>query len=228
MGLKVVFAQPTYQPIAPRVHIAQLNAVMYAANKGTEWVAIPDIPEVKLATIDNVRNLIVRNSIKLAEELHVDGLVWLDSDIKTKPDGLYRLLDNAAQGHDFVTGMYRHKTANGEPIVGIIDPKQRNGIGSVMWLQEWDANTVYPVDACGFGCVYTSLRMLRLMGDPWFSFGDWSEDFTFCIKAKQAGFQLYCDTAITCIHVGEPQEWTIEEFQERRAKTARRDAAPAA
>jgi hypothetical protein len=48
-------------------------------------------------------------------------------------------------------------------------------------------HVVAPVDGCGFGCVLTSLALVRALPAPWFAFEHFSEDFDFCLKAKAAG-----------------------------------------
>jgi hypothetical protein len=221
--MSVILASPTYQAVAPVCRDGMIVSAMYAANRGVKWHSLADIHS-KQTTIDDVRNRIVRAAIKVAETDDVQGIAWIDSDISPKPDGLYRLIES---GKDFITGIYTHRSSTGEPVVGFLDPRANGGKGAVAWMQEWPANTIAPVDCCGFGIVYTSMRMLRLMSDPWFSFGDLSEDFTFCVRAKAAGFQLYVDTAVTCAHVGDPHEFTVEAYQARyRAK--QKDAARSA
>ena len=212
--MRLALACPTYGCVQARAAQGLRLAIMTASNRGITWAGDYDITGAKLSTIDSVRNRMVRTAIKAAEMDPLDGILWCDSDIRPPADGIARLVSH---GFDFVTGMYRHKVADGSPLVGILVEELRQGKGAISWMEEWPENTVAPVDACGFGFVYTSMNMLRMMGDPWFAFGDWSEDFTFCLKAKAAGYQLYVDTGVWCSHLGEPHEWTIEEYQQRRA-----------
>jgi hypothetical protein len=40
------------------------------------------------------------------------------------------------------------------------------------------------------------------MKRPWFKFGEFSEDYTFCLKAKEIGYKIKVDTSVIVKHVG--------------------------
>jgi hypothetical protein len=86
---------------------------------------------------------------------------------------------------------------------------------------------------CGFGFVYTSLRMLRWIGmskefDPktgWFpdrrDTGGFGEDLTFCWLAKEAGFQLWVDSGCIVEHEGNVQYIGEADFKREQEKWIR-------
>ena len=62
----------------------------------------------------------------------------------------------------------------------------------------------------------TSTTLLRALTPPWFTFEKYSEDFDFCLRAKAAGFQLYTDTSVRCVHLGDRQRIRYETFEAYR------------
>jgi hypothetical protein len=221
-GMKIALAAPTYGPPPQRAAQSLRTACMVASNHGTTWTGDFDLTDVKQSTIDSVRNRIVREVLASQDRDGTEAIIWIDADIRLQTDAIRRLADHLSDGKDFVTGLYRHKGVDGSPLVGIVDESMRGGKGAVVWMTEWLPETLAPVDACGFGCVLTSTKLLRALGPNPFTFGDFSEDFEFCLKAKRAGFQLYVDTAIKCGHVGE-REWTVEEYEAAWARGDHRD-----
>lgn len=53
------------------------------------------------------------------------------------------------------------------------------------------------------GCAGMLIRreVLAAVEQPWFEYGDRSEDIIFCEKAKAAGFQIYCDLSQRLGHI---------------------------
>ena len=141
------------------------------------------------------------------------------------PTGIKRLL---SYEKDFVTGIVFQKFGDLNPLVAVW-----KGCG-FSWWREFPENVLAPADGCGFGCVYTSTKMLRAIQalpdfkkDGWFNqfpanhFGKqavdpdmaMSEDFSFCMRAKQAGFQLYADTGLLCSHMIGPKFSTLATYK---------------
>ena len=150
-----------------------------------------------------------RNLLSLyAIENGYDNVLWLDSDMLFPPDTLQRLESNNV---DMVTGLYvrRH-----EPVVPVIydtiEEPMRNPDGkltkNVSPYTNYPRNSFFPIDGCGFGCVLTSVKLLRDVWDkfgPAFSPYPWAgEDLSFCYRANQLGYQIYCDSTISCGHIG--------------------------
>jgi hypothetical protein len=202
--VKLIWASPTYGPVEPEAQRSQRAAIMAAANNGVTWVgdASPDKEK-----FDAARNHVVHDAFKLAPE--ADGVFWCDSDIILPPNAV-RI---AAYGHDFVTGMYFQKRQPYWPLVG----RYLEDKGHFQWISHWQENVLTEVDGCGFGCVYTSMAMLRKIEVPYFEYNDKiSEDLYFCLKAKRAGYQLYVDTGILCGHLPPPRAIGQDEFKQWR------------
>jgi hypothetical protein len=198
----MLFACPTHKAIEPAVVIGQRCAIGHAAKHDVEMVGDVSLDDVKQSTIDTARNRVVARALNT----DADGIFWCDSDIILPVDTISRM---AAEHKDFITGIYYQRYHPHFPVVGSYDPTFKG----VNWYVTWPENVIAPADLCGFGCVWTSLTMLRAMEAPYFAFQDMSEDFTFCRQAKLKGFQLYVDTGIQCDHIGQPKVVTADDFK---------------
>lgn len=141
-------------------------------------------------------------------------LLFLDDDVVPPGDVFFRL---AAHNHDIVSGLYYRRQ---EPICPVA--MAFNTEGKPQWVTTWNPpNCLLEVDLVGAGCLLIHRRVLERMGAPWFiweigkvkpdspdsseqpkAIGAMSEDFTFCMNAKRAGFKVHLDTSVRCEHVG--------------------------
>lgn len=206
--MKLVFASPSYGAIEPVVVIGQRLAIMHAyKHAGVEWVGDCSPNDVKLSTVDQARNRIAKEAV----EYGADAVFWCDSDIVLPQSAITEL---AMPGKDFITGIYCMRRPPYYPVVTRHDPDVPGfPDGGMNWLISWPPNSLMAIDACGFGCVLTSTKMLEAMGSPQFAFTSFSEDFAFCRKAAKAGFQLYVNTAVLCQHVGDRELVSVDTFK---------------
>ena len=205
---RVIWGCPTYGPLEPDVVIGHRLAIMHACrHTDVVWAGDCSPGGVKLSTVDTARNRIVKEAINT----DADYVFWCDSDIVLPPFAVTNLL---MAKKDFITGIYCQKIAPYYPVLAHYDPDgMRTPAGNMNWFIEWPENTIAPVDACGFGVVLTSTKMLRAMEPNWFAFTHFSEDFTFCRRAAEAGFQLYVETSVLCHHMGEREAVSVETFK---------------
>jgi len=88
-------------------------------------------------------------------------------------------------------------------------------VGGPILLPEKDGSLV-KVDAVGGGCLLIHREVLAKVPRPWFSAREGgTEDFYFCRKAKQAGFEIYGDMSVICDHDGVNHMAFIERYRER-------------
>lgn len=206
--MKLIFASPTYGPTEPQANRSHRIAIMHAAKRGHEWLgdSSPDKQPYAAA-----RNNIVQSVIH--DDAYPDdaAIFWCDSDV-ILPD--YAVSQLASHGEDFVTGVYFQRHPPHWPLIANFrEGGGKDKRGSFQWLVKWPENVLAPIDGCGFGCLLTSLGMLRKLEAPWFEFLKFSEDFDFCLKAKRAGYQLYVDTAVLCGHLMDPAPATFDAFK---------------
>jgi len=199
--MKLLFAKPTYGPTAdPMFDQNHRTAIMRAANRGVTWVGDVSTDRMGWAA---ARNRIVQASIEASNETEVDGVFWIDDDIIIPADTIHRL---CSYGHDFVSGLYFQRSPPYWPLFAKLNQRQ-----SFEWPATYPENVVAPCDGVGFGCVFTSIKLLKLVSDlpeckesgPFggdFGKKSYGEDFTFCLRARKVGIHPYIDTAIKCEH----------------------------
>lgn len=154
-----------------------------------------------------------RNILSLtAIEQKYDRVLWLDSDMMFSSDALIHLHEDMDRlGADMVTGLYvkRH-----QPVVPVIydeleeptlspDNKVTKHIHEFI---DFPRDAIFPVRGCGFGCVMTSVKLLKEVWDkfgPAFHPYPWAgEDISFCHRVNLLGKSIWCDSTVKCGHVG--------------------------
>ena len=92
------------------------------------------------------------------------------------------------------------------------DVRDENGI-QMLRAYEWTEipeEGVFQVDAAGSAGMLVRRHVLDTLGDPWFNSTPdlegrqvvMNEDITFCLRAKEAGFNVWATTAATMGHLG--------------------------
>lgn len=154
-----------------------------------------------------------RNLISLtAIENHFDRVMWFDSDMVFQPDTMTRLHRDMDTLHsEMVTGLYVKRHTPVEPVIysELVEP-QRAPDGrlqkKITPYTDYPRNDVFPVAGCGFGCVMTSVKLLKHVWDtfgPAFNPFPWGgEDISFCYRVNKLGYQIYCDSNVSCGHIG--------------------------
>ena len=156
------------------------------------------------ALIQRARN----DTIKIAIDMDVDDLIFIDTDIEWSPDHFFKLLDYP---HDVVGGTYRKKGDKEEYVLkqlAVTPPDPQYGL--------------LEVDGLGTGFVKFSRNAINYLWDNSRSYLDpkdnqerrmvfdviihnqslMSEDIYAFKVLKDGGFGIYLDPTITCNHVG--------------------------
>ena len=161
---------------------------------------------VRSSSVPRVRSELASQAL---QEL-ATHLFWIDADMQFDPNDVERLLDMDVP---FVAGPYFQKISGGSPVFTPLDRAAPIVLGK--------GGIVIPIENCGFGftCVRRdvfekvsqSLPLLRRGFHPYFleevveqetGFEWLSEDYSFCRRARAAGFELLCDMTIRLFHVG--------------------------
>lgn len=171
---------------------------------------------------ERVRDSIVegRNLIrqKVLDEGY-DYLFSLEQDVLPPPDAIERLLSH---GEKIVCGMYANpmnvpatnkKTGQREIIkinVPMVFIKSKKDPSKILPMTPQDVDDAPPfmeVGAMGLGCVLihrSVLEKVKFRYDPEKNAFD---DMFFSSDAKEAGFKLYADTTVDCVHVVKKSVW---------------------
>lgn len=208
-GMRLALAAPVYGPRDPLIGKHLMAAVMSASNAGVRWAG--DVSSIRMGW-EVGRDLAAKAAIRAG----ADGVIWFDDDVKVPPDAILKLL---AAERDFVSGLYFQKFPPHWPLVAMFDGK------SFQWLADYprDKNQLVEVDGVGFGCTYTSVKLLKKLKADYGKVFEWtqfSEDFTFCLRAGEAGMKPWVDTSLKCGHSPlEPSFITEEDFLRTREVT---------
>lgn len=219
MRKKIALAAPCYGPRDPLVDQSLRRAIM-AASKENEWVG--DISSIRQGWVAG-RNASAKAAVEAGDE--IDYICWVDDDVLLHPQTYARLL---RYDHDMVTGILFQKLTPFYPLISRWNEEK----GGFSPFEAWPENVLLPIDGCGFGICVTSTNLLRKIQalpdfpkDGWFNQipgprgVDFSEDLSFCIRAKQAGVQPFCDTAVMAEHMIGP---TFSSLKDHKAAAASR------
>ena len=154
------------------------------------------------------RNLL---SLKAINEGY-DYVFWLDSDMVPPADTIQMLLDDMMEYQvDMVTGLYLKRSFPPVPVLydDVHEPTIEEGGNVSRCIREYmdyPRDRIFPVKGCGFGCVMTSVPLLKRVWDkywPAFNPYPWAgEDVSFCHRVNQLGHTILCDSRVKCGHIG--------------------------
>jgi hypothetical protein len=149
-----------------------------------------------------------RNRLALkAIENGFDYVLWIDSDMQFKPDTLTRLLEDAKQGMDVVTGICFKRSFPVEPVicksVSCVD-----GIGDAEIYKDYPRDTVFEIGAMGLGCCLMKVDLLKQVCEtfqcsPFEPVPQLGEDYSLCWRLNSLGVKMYCDSRVKIGHVGD-------------------------
>lgn len=183
-------------------------------------IAVPCMDQVaapfaqSLATIKNVGECIVsfnigsliydaRNQLtKQAIALGADYILWLDSDMMFPSDIMERMIKHMEDGKDIVTGLYFRRRSPFTPVLfKTLDETTHED------YLDYPKDSVFEVAGCGFGACMTRVEAMEdiaLNAHDFFTpFNGYGEDLAFCLRAKQNGYKIWCDSTIKCAHIGQ-------------------------
>lgn len=152
---------------------------------------------------DQGRNVMCMRAL----EMGFEWLFMLDSDVVPPHDAVTRLI---AHKEPIISGMYCRRSPPVAVPVMIKGPT---------WHTQFPMGSIQEVDLVGAGCLLIHRTVLERLpaiapdrGKHWF---DWrvdmpgpndgthlSEDFSFCLHAKNHGYKILVDTSIHCRHIG--------------------------
>lgn len=150
----------------------------------------------------NARNNLARQAVKA----EADYVLWLDSDMVFAPDLLQRMMKVCKENDiDFLTGLCFRRKPPYTPCLFDRLEKMENGASYTALMSVPDGR--FKVGGCGFaGVLMTTDVLLSVMAkfdgrmfDPLPGFG---EDVAFCWRARQCGYDIWCDSDIELGHVG--------------------------
>lgn len=139
-----------------------------------------------------------------------DAVLWIDSDMTFLPDTYFRLREDLEAGADMVCGIYTTRRPPVKPAIfsqiGYTLHEDGTAETVAKSFLEYPKNALFEIDACGFGCVLTKTALLREVkekyGLPFSPVLGFGEDISFCLRVKELGKKIYCDSRIKLGHIG--------------------------
>lgn len=156
--------------------------------------------------VHDARNMLAREAI----ETGADRIMFIDSDMVFASDLMERLAADLDDGLDFVSGIYVKRRLPTIPVlyksaeIVEVDGRQK---GQTQAYTDYPKDTLFEFAACGFGAVMMNVDMLievcKVYHEPFAPLpGMFGEDISFCYRARQLGYKLWCDSRIKLGHVG--------------------------
>lgn len=164
---------------------------------------------------------------KMAMADNTDYVLWLDSDMVFDPDMMERFIADMEAGYDIVSCLcFRRR----DPWTPVLYKTIRIGLGEDPNITEeypdYPKDQIFEIDACGFGAVMVRTKVIWDMVKrfhtsfiPVYGFG---EDISFCIRAKQMGYKIVCDSRIK---VGHLAQTVVNELTYKAIERSKEDAA---
>ncbi len=149
--------------------------------------------------LDNARNEVARKFMLVNSE----WLLTLDTDMVFSPEDFDALLASAdPDSAPIVSGMYFVDERPPRPAAA-------NTVGtSIKSITDWEDDKLIPVDWCGAGFMLVHRSVFEKLGDDPYrqdivapSGALVGEDYSFCERARQAGFTVQVDPRVFIGHV---------------------------
>lgn len=161
--------------------------------------------------IHAARRQLLQESFRLHGREPFDYFMFLDSDIRFKPQDIVRAvkhLDNRES--DFIAGLYFNVRGNNHPMVCTGDIEK-----GFNWDFVFKLGKAYVADAVGLGFAFVTPQLVAdyakaYLPHEWFCSDKWyplnapidqrvfvvGEDIDFCLKVRALGYQIVLDTRI--------------------------------
>lgn len=186
-------------------------------------IAIPSMDQVpaqfaqSLATLNKPGDCIItfqigsliyasRNELaKKAVQMGADFIFWLDSDMLFDPNTLTDMMQTLQeQKLDILTGLYFRRVPPFSPV--LFDKLDIKASETEWHNMETVPDKLFEVEGCGFGCVLMRTEILLSImaknNNLFAPIGNVGEDLSFCWRARNTGYKIYCDPRVTLGHVG--------------------------
>ena len=135
-------------------------------------------------------------------EFTYDKIIWIDSDVSWTVEDFEKLIDS---DEDIISGLV---PVGGAGQVGVMQldmgtPRLMDKVAFML------TDSPMEVDGVGFGFVCMKSGVFENIKRPWFEIlkvpvgermVNASEDFSFCIKAREAGYKIWVDPSVKCGH----------------------------
>lgn len=197
--MKVLICIPYTGYVAPQAAYSLIPMACHARNKGVSVDMLP----IGLSLVYTAREEAAKTFLQGA----YDSLLFVDSDMVVPVDLLTKLIEH---DKDIVSALAFKRTPGYEPCIF----KVCNELDAQFYLDYPKGLT--EIEGVGMACTLIKRKVFETVPQPWFfPHKTLGEDLSFCVRARAAGFKIYCDTTLISGHV--TQETIVERhYQEYR------------
>lgn len=182
--MKVVVCIPYTGYIAPQAAYSLPAMACYARSKGIELELLP----IGLSLVYAARE----QAAKYLLESGCDSLLFIDSDMVVPMDLVPRLIE---ADKDIVSGLAFKRVPGYEPCIF----KKCDREGTEFYLDY--PKGLIEVQGVGMACTLIKRKVFEILQTPYFfPMPNIGEDLAFCVRAREAGFRIFCDTELICGH----------------------------
>lgn len=136
--------------------------------------------------------------LQRAKEFKAEAVLFIDSDMEFEPDAYYRL---ARVKGDIVCGLFYNKTCPSYPTS---KRREKTEDGKLVFVPIVPDKKVQDIDVCGMAFTLIRKPVIDAFDYPAFVHTGWaSEDYVFCMRARERGFTVRCDTGLLIAHRGD-------------------------
>lgn len=134
-----------------------------------------------------------------------DYVLWLDSDMAFHSDALVRLYQDVEERDcDIVTGLCFMRRPPYDPCIW---SELRIGLEPVSAIyRNYPRGELFEVDATGLAFALVKVDVIKSVleryGTCFNQMVGYGEDISFCIRAKQCGYKIWCDSRVKIGHIG--------------------------
>ena len=187
-------------PCMDMIHTGFFRALLNLQSVGEVQFAI-----TQSSLIYDARNILAVQAITGG----YDRTLWLDSDMSFDSDMMVKLSKDMDEGRELVSGLYMTRKKPIHPTiydgVGVFNI---NGVpqNTAVAYTDYPRDSIFEIEGCGFGGVMVSVPLLKKVrekfGLPFSPVAGFGEDLSFCMRVKNLGEKMYCDSSVKLGHIG--------------------------
>lgn len=186
-------------PCMDMVHTAFMSTMLTLVRPPDTEIAVSST-----SLIYDARNRLAQHALNKG----VDRVLWVDSDMQLPKDLLEKLGSDLDAGMDCVSALFFTRKAPVQPCIykTMITDK---AIPLATPYYDFPIDKPFEIASCGFGAVMMTTDMIRKIASDqkdgliFSPILGWGEDFSFCLRAHQSGFKIYCDPRVQPGHIGQ-------------------------
>lgn len=151
------------------------------------------------------------NLAKQAIDEGFDRILWFDSDMEFNPNFMKVLSADMDEGLEMVSGLYFKRKAPTGPVVyekiGYYHSEAEDAVTPLaVPYVNYPKDQLFECEGVGFGGVMVSTDLVKRVADkfglPFSPILGFGEDLSFCMRVKEIGGKIYCDSRAKMGHVG--------------------------